>query len=105
MVCFCDQNTDDAMHFLFDWIILDKNEQTGPTGTKRPAWCIFGKQNQNVETLLFKGKFYDWPGDLKELKPVNDAAHSVNRIPSARRVRLYHLIQTKQNNYCFCLYL
>jgi hypothetical protein len=53
---------------------------------KRPDWCIFGKQNQNVETLLFKGKFYDWPGDLKELKPVNDAANNVNRIPSARRV-------------------
>ncbi|CAF0899341.1 unnamed protein product [Rotaria sp. Silwood1] len=63
----------------------DKNELISPKGTKRPTWCIFGKQNQYVETLLFKGKFYDWPGDLKELKPVNDAANSVNRIPSARR--------------------
>ncbi|CAF0935876.1 unnamed protein product [Adineta ricciae] len=63
----------------------DKNESGGQTGTKRPTWCVFGKQNQNVETLLFKGKFYDWPGDLKELKPVNDAANNVNRIPSARR--------------------
>ncbi|CAM4930060.1 unnamed protein product [Rotaria socialis] len=63
----------------------EKNDVTTQKGTKRPAWCIFGKQNQNVETLLFKGKFYDWPGDLKELKPINDAANSVNRIPSARR--------------------
>ncbi|CAF1286362.1 unnamed protein product, partial [Rotaria sordida] len=63
----------------------DKNDLATQKGTKRPIWCIFGKQNQNVETLLFKGKFYDWPGDLKELKPVNDAANSVNRIPSARR--------------------
>jgi len=63
----------------------EKNESAGQVGTKRPAWCIFGKQNQNVETLLFKGKFYDWPGDLKELKPVNDAANNINRIPSARR--------------------
>ena len=66
--------------------ISDKNDQASQTGGKRPHWCIFGKQNQNVETLLFKGKFYDWPGDLKELKPVNDAAQNVNRIPSARRV-------------------
>ena len=66
--------------------VSDKNDQASPTDGKRPHWCIFGKQNQNVETLLFKGKFYDWPGDLKELKPVNDAAHNVNRIPSARRV-------------------
>ena len=72
--------------FLLLYFYLDKNESGGQTGTKRPTWCVFGKQNQNVETLLFKGKFYDWPGDLKELKPVNDAANNVNRIPSARRV-------------------
>ncbi|CAF3541406.1 unnamed protein product [Adineta steineri] len=63
----------------------DKSEAGNQTGSKRPVWCVFGKQNQNVETLLFKGKFYDWPGDLKELKPINDAANNVNRIPSARR--------------------
>jgi len=71
---------------------LDKTEFSSQTGTKRAAWCIFGKQSQNVETLLFKGKFYDWPGDLKELKPVNDAANNVNRIPSARRVWILSLI-------------
>lgn len=68
------------------FLCLEKNESSNQTGTKRPTWSIFGKQNQNVETLLFKGKFYDWPGDLKELKPVHDAANNVHRIPSARRV-------------------
>ena len=69
-----------------DVCLLDKSGQSSQAHAKRPSWCIFGKQNQNVETLLFKGKFYDWPDDLKELKPVNDAAQNVNRIPSARRV-------------------
>lgn len=28
---------------------------------KRPEWCIFGKINQNMETIVFREKFYDWP--------------------------------------------
>ncbi len=27
----------------------------------RPKWTLFGKQTQNAETILFRGKFIDWP--------------------------------------------
>jgi len=69
--------------FCFD---LDKNEQINQSGTKRPIWCIFGKQNQNVETLLFKGKFPDWPNDLQELKSSNDTTNNLNKLPATQRV-------------------
>ncbi|XP_076444912.1 uncharacterized protein LOC143282905 isoform X2 [Babylonia areolata] len=29
--------------------------------SKRPDWAIFGKINQNMETILFREKFSDWP--------------------------------------------
>ncbi|UJR20854.1 hypothetical protein I4U23_023964 [Adineta vaga] len=54
-------------------------------GTTRSEWCIFGKQNQNVETLLFKGKFYDWPNDLQELKPTNESTNNTNKALSSQR--------------------
>ncbi|KAH9498340.1 hypothetical protein Btru_006592 [Bulinus truncatus] len=28
---------------------------------KRPSWVIFGKVSQNMETILFREKFADWP--------------------------------------------
>lgn len=34
------------------------------TGFKRPEFSILGRVNQNMETILFKQKFYDWP-DIK----------------------------------------
>ncbi|CAF0992532.1 unnamed protein product [Rotaria sordida] len=63
----------------------DKNEQTSQIDTKRPAWCIFGKQNQNVETLLFKGKFYDWPSNFQEIKSVLDVGTNLNKPSSTQR--------------------
>ncbi|CAF1063837.1 unnamed protein product [Adineta ricciae] len=63
----------------------EQADQTTSSGAVRPEWCIFGKQNQNVETLLFKGKFYDWPGDLQELKPASDTTNNVTKTPSSQR--------------------
>lgn len=65
---------------------LDKNEEVNQTGASRPTWCLFGKQNQNVETLLFKGKFYDWPNDFQEIKSINDTANNINKPLSIQRV-------------------
>ena len=67
-------------------VYLDNNQQINQAGTKRPNWCIFGKQNQNVETLLFKGKFYDWPNDFKEFKSVNDTGNNMNKMLLTERV-------------------
>ncbi|CAF5154899.1 unnamed protein product, partial [Rotaria magnacalcarata] len=62
-----------------------KNDQTSQAGIKRPTWCLFGKQNQNVETLLFKGKFHDWPSDFQEIKSSNDTVNNVTKLLSTQR--------------------
>lgn len=31
----------------------------------RPDWTIFGKINQNMETILFREKFGDWPDSAR----------------------------------------
>lgn len=43
-----------------------RKDNTAPPkyGVKRPAFCLLGRINQNMETVLFRQKFCDWP-DIK----------------------------------------
>ena len=40
--------------------LLMKNEPSAG-GAQRPEWTILGKVNQNMETILFREKFANWP--------------------------------------------
>ncbi|KAL5006122.1 hypothetical protein ScPMuIL_017280 [Solemya velum] len=51
-----------------------KTEEVGGAvnvSSSRPAWCLFGKTNHNMETILFREKFQDWP-DTSRLIKVKD---------------------------------
>lgn len=37
-------------------------------GKERPSWGLFGKVNQNMETILFREKFSDWPDTSRLIK-------------------------------------
>ncbi|XP_044314129.1 uncharacterized protein LOC108052880 isoform X5 [Drosophila rhopaloa] len=38
-----------------------ENSKYAKRSAQRPEWCVLGKITQNMETVLFKEKFSDWP--------------------------------------------
>ncbi|EDV95526.1 GH15732 [Drosophila grimshawi] len=38
-----------------------ENTKYAKRSSQRPEWCVLGKITQNMETVLFKEKFSDWP--------------------------------------------
>lgn len=55
VVCVCYFPTDD------DSAVPKKSSE-------RPSWALFGKVNQNMETILFREKFADWPDSSRLIK-------------------------------------
>lgn len=40
---------------------------------KRPEWTLFGRINQNMETILFREKFLNWPDESRLIKPEKES--------------------------------
>ncbi|ELU02277.1 hypothetical protein CAPTEDRAFT_139004, partial [Capitella teleta] len=58
----------------YDYTECDVNPLSAETGKlpekddKRPDWTVFGKVTQNMETILFREKFIDWPDTTRLIK-------------------------------------
>ena len=48
-------------HINLSTKMLNESSVFFKSDESRPKWTVFGKQSQNVETVLFREKFIDWP--------------------------------------------
>jgi len=49
----------------------------------RPSWGILGKITQNLETVLFRDKFQDWPDEAQQNRIKESEAEALSRPPPA----------------------
>ena len=51
------------------------------SGKERPKWSLFGKVNQNMETVVFKEKFIDWPDATRLIKAKGRVSEGEGKVP------------------------
>lgn len=65
------------MLFIFRTLFpAEENGGPPPLGNERPKWAVFGKINQNMETVLFREKFVDWPDSSRLIQVKGQAGSS-----------------------------